>query len=106
MSMPWRDKKPPGGRVDPPLHLAWHREHLHGIVALTSAYYFLLVPAETSGNLALIEFDLITQTGRPAGRQDLREPAPTHLATGPRPWGHRSAADLLSQGDRPRPQAL
>jgi len=50
------------------LHLAWHREHVPGMVALTSPYYFLLVPAETSGNLALIEFEYITHLGRPAGR--------------------------------------
>jgi hypothetical protein len=38
------------------------------MVALTSPYYFLLVPAETSGSLALIEFEYVTDTGRPAGK--------------------------------------
>jgi hypothetical protein len=51
-----------------PLQLAWHREYLRGMVALTSAYYFVLVPAETPGDLALREFEFITHTGRPAGK--------------------------------------
>lgn len=50
------------------VHLAWHREHLSGMVALTSAYYFVLVPADTSGTLAMIEFEYVTHMGRPAGK--------------------------------------
>jgi hypothetical protein len=75
----------------PELHLAWHREHLPGMVALTSPYYFLLVPVETPGNLALSEFDYITHVGRPAGTIyanplqliSLRDPELTELGAAP-----------------------
>jgi hypothetical protein len=56
------------GTSGPELNLAWHRQHLPGVVAMTSAYYFLLVPAETSGDLALVEYEYVTHTGRPVGR--------------------------------------
>jgi hypothetical protein len=38
------------------------------MVALASPYYFLLVPADTTGTLALIEFEYVTHMGRPAGK--------------------------------------
>jgi len=81
----------PTGTSGPELNLAWHRQHLPGMVALTSAYYFLLVPAETSGDLALVEYEVVTHTGRPAGKiyanplQLISPRDPDLTASGPNP---------------------
>src|SRR6476620_818383 len=56
------------GSSGPELNLAWHRQHLPGMVAMTSPCYYPLVPAETSAELALVEYEYVTHTGRPAGR--------------------------------------
>lgn len=48
-------------------YLAWYCGHVPAMVAMTSAYYFLLVPVETTRQLALIEYERITHVGRPSG---------------------------------------
>jgi len=49
-------------------HLAWHRSHLPEMLAPSGTYFFVLVPVDTSGELAQSEMEYVTDTGRPAGK--------------------------------------
>jgi len=86
-------------------HLAWHRSHLPEMLTPGGAYYFVLVPADTPGELALIALEYVTDTGRPAGtlyasQLELISPRDPELTAGGPPQCPREIALLQRLRER------